>query len=252
VASTQDDLPPGKVVLDVNYETGTLNSGIRGLDATLARAPDAARIVDGAARSGRYAISHKVTLHDPAYVSAGAPRSESDTNHWEIGQGATRHRPGMHAIYTVSLMLKDWQRWRGGAHPTDILWQFKHTHGSPDGFVGVNRNSVIFRYGASAQRHLADESQITNKWLDMKFDIYWSDKNDGWIKLWTRFQGQKDYKLAVNVSGIRTFTGNPAKDFGYLKWGMYRPKPKNRALDASVPLTREVYHDDIKMIVLPK
>jgi hypothetical protein len=239
-------------VLDVNYETGTLNSGIRGLDATLARAPDAARIVDGAARSGRYAISHKVTLHDPAYVSAGAPRSESDTNHWEIGQGGHTPSAGnacdLYGQPDVEGLAEMARRRTPDGHPLAVQAYARQSRR----VVGVNRNSVIFRYGASAQRHLADESQITNKWLDMKFDIYWSDKNAGWIKLWTRFQGQKDYKLAVNVSGIRTFTGNPAKDFGYLKWGMYRPKPKNRALDASVPLTREVYHDDIKMIVLPK
>lgn len=248
-AAGTEAAPLGSLVLDANYETGTLSSGIEGVAGTRATGADAARIVADVARSGRFAISHKVTLDDPAYVSAGSARSESDTLHGVIS--ATHYRPGVHATYSFSLLLKDWQEWReGGAHPTDILWQFKHTNGGPDAFVGVIRNQLVLRYDPAGRITLIQDIRgLQNKWIDLKFDIYWSDTDNGWYKGWVRTEEQSDFRQAVNVENVRTYTGDPANSFGYLKWGLYRPD--SRSADTGVALTREVYHDDVKVTVMP-
>ncbi|NEE20767.1 hypothetical protein G3M58_81710, partial [Streptomyces sp. SID7499] len=71
--------PPAEDRLRVDYESGTLNSGIAGLTTTKATAPDASGVVRPA-DEGSHAVQHKVTLGDPGYESNGAPRSESATD----------------------------------------------------------------------------------------------------------------------------------------------------------------------------
>lgn len=239
----------GRVVLDVNYENGATNSGIAGLMPTNAPGSDAVGIVSGVARSGRYSLSHKVTLDDPAYFSFNHPRSETDTTRiW-----ATQHRPGMRAIYKFSMLFKDW---KPHAHPTrrpsDIVWQFKVTNGTqPDSFIKVRENGLVIRHGGAMEGLIWDIRPYNNKWIDFRMDVFWSDKNTGWIKVWVRPDGQAEFKQVVNSQNIRTYYGDPANTSqrGYIKWGLYRPDSYSR--EAGTALTREIYHDDIKMIVMP-
>lgn len=90
--------------LRVNYESGTLNSGVDGLSTTAAMAPDASGVVQPGSGSS-YAVQHKVTLGDPAYESNGAPRSESATDLIEAG----RFDVGDEHRYEFSVLLKDWK-----------------------------------------------------------------------------------------------------------------------------------------------
>lgn len=238
----------GRVVLDVNYENGATNSGIAGLKPTSAPGSDAVGIVSGVARSGRYSLSHKVTLDDPAYFSYNHPRSETDTT----GIAATQHRPGMRAIYKFSMLFKDW---KPHAHPTrrpsDIVWQFKVTNGEPDSFIKTRENGLVIRHGGAMEGLIWDIRPYVNKWIDFRMDVQWSDKNTGWIKVWVRPEGQAEFKQVVNSQNIRTYYGDPAdwRQRGYMKWGLYRPDSYSK--EAGTPLTREIYHDDIKMIVMP-
>ncbi|MBX7210257.1 MAG: polysaccharide lyase [Verrucomicrobiaceae bacterium] len=231
------------IVFNADYESGALDSGITGLDATQATAPDAALVSTAYARSGTYSIYHKVTLDDPAYVSAGKPRSESDTS----GVSSTLYRSGDHAIYTFSVLLKDWQDWSSGATPIDIVWQFKHTNGSPDAFVGVRRNQLVLRYGASDQVVLVNDIRpFDNKWIDLKFDIFWSDLTNGYIKAWVSANGAPLTRVA-NIANYATYSGGTG-NFGYLKWGLYRPD--STSANGAV-MTREAHHDNISVTVVP-
>jgi hypothetical protein len=232
------------VVLNAGYESGTLDSGISGLVATNATAPDAALASTNYARSGTYSIYHKVTLDNPAYVSDGSPRSESDA----LALIDTRYSPGIHGIYTFSVLLKDWQDWNTGeATPVDIVWQFKHTSGGPDAFVAVKRNQLVLRYGVSgAQLVLVNDIRpFDNQWIDVKFDILWSGTADGYIKAWVGANGAPLAQV-VDVENYATFS-NGTGNFGYLKWGLYRPDSSSAT--GSV-ITREVYHDNITATVV--
>src|SRR5690606_9187093 len=55
-------------LININYESGILNSGIPGVTATFATASDAAYLISPG-RTGNYAIAHKVIKNDNTYYS---------------------------------------------------------------------------------------------------------------------------------------------------------------------------------------
>ena len=70
----------------------------------------------------------------------------------------------------------------------------------------------------------------------------------GYYNVYARLNGQPDYILKWQISGIKTFNQdipetNPS---GYLKWGLYRPGASETNNPADVQ-TRIVYHDDIRI-----
>merc|ERR1711924_174029 len=91
----------------------------------------------------------------------------------------TRYANGVNARYQFSVLFRDWEDWKNKGIPTDIIWQFKHTDGGPDGFFGIKRNSLILRWGKRDQfTILSDIRPYANEWIDIKTDIYWSDNDD--------------------------------------------------------------------------
>jgi hypothetical protein len=234
-----------RLLLNVGYETGTPDSGIPNLQATAASAPDAAVVSTAFARTGQYSIAHKVVLDDPAYVSAGAPRSESATN--QIS--STFYSAGLERRYQFSFLLYNWQPWDGLATPVDIIWQFKRFGAAADMFVAVKRNSLVLRYGGSAEATLINDVRpYVNQWIDVSIDVLWEPTPSGWANVQVRLPGQPDY-APVFSSSFPTlnpaFTSSPN---GYLTWGLYRPDSSSAAGD---PITRIVYHDDIQVYSLP-
>lgn len=235
----------GADTLQVGYETGTSDSGIEGLGSTKATAADAEFISQDHARSGAYSIGHKVVLENSGYQSNNSYRSESDT----IDILSTRYRPGMEIRYQFSALLSNWEDWQGGANPIDIIWQFKHTQGGPDATIGVKRNSLVLRYGESGQQAtlIDDVRSLDNKWIDIQADVLWSDTDSGYITVDVRVQGETNFTQKFHVDNFKTFTDNGTGNFGYLKWGLYRPDstPSNNSLE------RVVYHDDIIIQPVP-
>lgn len=228
----------------VDYETGTANSGIPDLLVTNATASDAAYVVTDA-RSGGYAIAHKVTLDDPAYVSNGSPRSESSTN--RVWSSAGIYYNNTEAVYTFSLSLRDWQASTSGDE--DILWQFKHNQGRHDIAIGLQRNALMLHWNGNANRLalvrdvLAPGNSLSNRWIDFRFRILWRNDGTGWFVMDMRLPGETDYGHTVTRTGISTFDPTPGTGtFGYLKWGVYRNDGSTANGD---PATRIVYHDDI-------
>ena len=118
-----------------------------------------------------YSIAHKVVLDNPAYVSAGAPRSESATD--QIS--STFYSAGLERRYEFSFLLANWQPWDGLATPVDIIWQFKRFGSPADMFVGVKRNSLVLRYDGSAEATLINDVRpYVNQWVDVRIDVLWA------------------------------------------------------------------------------
>ncbi|WP_206412395.1 heparin lyase I family protein [Lysobacter enzymogenes] len=233
-------------LLSVDYETGTPDSGVAELTLSNASAADAEFVTADLRRyPSRFAIGHKVVLDDPAYVSDGAPRSEAASNRAANGT----YRPGDHRRYTVSVLLKDWEDWNQVSAPLDIIWQFKHVSGGPDFSIGVKRNALVLRYGASGQVTLIDDIRpYDNRWIDLRMDVLWSRTSDGYFTADVRLDGETDYVRKADLRGLATFDPRFAGEFGYLKWGLYRADSRSANGDARI---RVAYHDDIAAIALP-
>jgi hypothetical protein len=231
-------------LLRVDYESGTIDSGIPDLNTSDASAPDASFVVE-TARAGRYAIAHKVVLDDPAYVSEGTPRSESAA----LRILPARYRSGDHRRYAFSLLLQDWEDYTAGSIPSvDIVWQFKHTQGGPDMFVGVRRNQLILRYGNSQSVLINDIRPYDNAWIDLRFDVLWTDTPTGYFTADLRLPGESGFTRRAAASGIVTLDPTATGAFGYPKWGLYRPDSNSTRGSAR---TRIALHDEISVTALP-
>ncbi|MDX2393564.1 polysaccharide lyase [Streptomyces sp. DK15] len=231
-------------LLDIEYANGQLNSGIPNLTTTHATAADASYVVDSGAD---HAVAHKVTLGDPGYVSDGAPRSESATNDVHEGKFVV----GDKQRYEFSVMLKDWETWESGeSEAGDIIFQGKHAGGNlPSFYLMTKRNSIAFRSPTlSLQSTVVDDFRPhLGQWMHFRVDVSWTDDSTGYYKVSTKMPGESDYTLRQTYANVKTFHPvNPA-EFGYLKWGLYRPD--QTLAKGDVP-TRVVYHDDIRVLDL--
>jgi len=232
------------LLFNVDYETGTMSSGIANLDSTRDTAPDAAYMISPG-RSGNYAIAHKVVLGDSSYFSDSHWRSESATAYIPV----TQFVPGQERRYEFSALLKNWTPYTTGM-PTDgdIFFQAKlGGGGEPAWYFMTKRNGIDFRApNANLETTIvSDYRPYINQWMDFRVDVLWASTATGYIKVYSKLPGQTSYTLIWQISNFQTWNPlNPNATNGYLKWGLYRP-------DASVAngdvTTRIVYHDDIRM-----
>ncbi|MFG3256719.1 heparin lyase I family protein [Streptomyces sp. NPDC048172] len=232
--------------LDVNYKDGSLNSGIPNLTTTHAKAKDASEVV----RSGDdHAVTHKVTLDDPDYVSNGAPRSESATD--KLPEG--RIEVGDEHRYEFDVLLKDWKTYKPG-DPTngDIIFQGKHAGGNrPSFYLMAQRNSVEFRSPLlNLQTTVVDDFKpYINKWMTFRVDVRWTDDKTGYYKVSSKLPGESGFTLRKTYKDVKTFHPENPTTFGYLKWGLYRP---DQTIDNGNVPTRTVEHDNIRVLDLAK
>ncbi|MET9672230.1 heparin lyase I family protein [Streptomyces sp. NPDC006482] len=231
-------------LLDIEYANGQLNSGIPNLTTTHATAPDASYVVPSGTD---HAVAHKVTLGDPGYVSDGAPRSESATNDVHEGKFVV----GDEQRYEFSVLLKDWETWESGESESgDIIFQGKHAGGNlPSFYLMTKRNSIAFRSPTLNLQStvVGDFRPHLGQWMHFRVDVKWTDDDTGYYKVSTRMPGESAYTLRQTYANVKTFHPvNPA-DFGYLKWGLYRPD--QTLAKGDVP-TRIVHHDDIRVLDL--
>ncbi|MFB7587088.1 heparin lyase I family protein [Streptomyces sp. NPDC056169] len=233
-------------LLTIDYRNGRLNSGIPNLTTTHATAPDASYVVDA---GSDHAVAHKVTLGDPGYVSDGAPRSESATNDVHEGKFVV----GDEQRYEFSVLLKDWKTYApGDSEAGDIIFQGKHAGGNlPSFYLMTKRNSIAFRSPTlNLQATVVDDFRPhIGKWMRFRVDVKWTDDNTGYYKVSSRMPGEAEFTLRQTYENVKTFHPvNPA-DFGYLKWGLYRP---GQSLDKGDVPTRVVHHDDIRVLDLTR
>ncbi|MGQ4448249.1 heparin lyase I family protein [Streptomyces griseus] len=230
-------------LLDAGYESGGLDSGIPGLTTTHAKASDASAIESGGDGSAR-SVSHKVTLNNPDYVSDGAPRSESANNKIEK---SLIHVGDVHR-YEFSVMLKDWETSKGGAG--DIIFQGKHAGGNkPSFYLMAKRNEIAFRSPLlDLQATVVDDLRPHfDEWMQFRIDVRWTEDKTGYYKVSVQLPGEKDFTLKKTYTDVNTFHPENPTDFGYIKWGLYRPASSTEAGD---PATRVVQHDNIRVIDL--
>lgn len=229
-------------LLDVNYKDGSLNSGIPDLTTTHAKAKDASYTVES---GDDHAVAHKVTLGDSGYESDGQPRSESATN--AVDPEGIFH-VGDARRYEFSVMLKDWQTYKpGGSDTGDIIFQGKHSGGNhPSFYLMAKRNSMAFRSpNLSLQADLVDDFRpYINKWMRFRVDVHWADDKTGSYKISTKMPGESDFTLRKTYHNVQTWNPEKPADFGYVKWGLYRP---DESLEKGDVKTRIVQHDNISI-----
>jgi hypothetical protein len=238
----------GDTLVFVNYESGTLNSGIIGLTTTHATGPEASYLVSPG-RTGSYGIAHKVTLGDSTYFSDNNWRSESATDQLTAG----KFFPADQRRYEFSLLLKDWTPYTTGmSEAGDIIFQGKlGGGGNPAWYFMTKRNSITFRMPNNnlQQTIIADFRPFINQWLDFRVDVKWADGPSGYYKVYRKLPGETNYTLIWEIDNFHTYLpDNPNSISGYSKWGLYRPGQS--AAPGYVP-TRIIYHDDIRIIQLP-
>lgn len=227
-------------ILDVTYENGTANSGITGVTATHASAPDAAFMVQPGA-TGNYAIAHKVVYGNPGYFSAGAYRSEADA----VSVPAFQFFPGQERRYEVSILLKDWPEWHGESHLNETnIFQLKISDNVGEPLrIMTKRNSIVSRRYNETQLNLVNDFRpYVNQWIHFRIDAKWATDNSGYIKIYVKLPGEQNYTLMEEQNNYNSWRGNQAVgNIGYIKWGVY-----------GVPegTTRIAYHDNIRIIKL--
>lgn len=245
-AATSAAGPTATEILQVDYESGTLDSGVPGLTTTHATAPDASAVVRPGDDSS-YAVQHKVTLDDPGYVSDGAPRSESATDQLKNGQ----FNVGDVQRYEFSVLLKDWQPYTAGDSETgDIVFQGKYGDAQPPAFyLMTKRNAIAFRSPQMDRQStvVPDFRPYVDQWMNFRVDADWTTDDTGYFRVSVQLPGQCDYVPEAAWEDIRTYQPAKPTDHGYLKWGLYRPSES--IANGDVP-TRIVEHDDIRVFDL--
>ena len=83
---------------------------------------------------------------------------------------------------------------------------------------------------------IADFRPYINQWIDFRVDAKMTNDTTGYYKVYARLNGQTDYIIYWQISGIKTFNQdipetNPS---GYLKWGLYRPSASETNSPAEV------------------
>jgi len=248
-ASNQDNIANnGDTLLFVNYENGTRNSGIQGLDTTHATASDASYIVTPG-RDGSYAIAHKVVLGNTGYYSDNNWRSESATSQLVNGKFVR----GDERRYECSLLLKDWMPYSSGmSQAGDIIFQGKlGGGGNPAWYFMTKRNEIAFRMPNNNLQKtiIPDFRPYINQWIDFRVDVKWEDGPTGYYKVYVKLPGSADYALIWQADNFHTYLAdNPNSTNGYSKWGLYRPDQNLANGDVQ---TRIIYHDNIRIIKLP-
>jgi hypothetical protein len=241
----------GDTILNATFENGTTISGITGLNPTNATASDAAYVVSPGGE-GTYAVAHKATLGLPGYYSDAAYRSEADADN----VANARFLPGDERRYEFSLLLKDWEQWTS-PNPAygNNIFQLKETGGSTIR-LGVKRNGLFLWQQSAAQVELiSNVMPYSNQWIDFRIDVKFAKDNTGYINFYVRLPGQSNYTLKQTYPNSITYNGTgTGGQHGYVKWGIYREAGKDangNVITSDNPLTRIVYHDNIRIIKLP-
>lgn len=110
----------------------------------------------------------------------------------------------------------------------------------------TKRNSIAFRSPAlNLQAEVVDDFRpYIDRWMTFRVDVRWTDDKTGYYRISTRMPGEPGFTLRKTYENVRTFHPVNPTNFGYIKWGLYRPSQSIE--NGDVP-TRIVRHDSISI-----
>jgi len=189
------------------------------------------------ARQGNCSLK-SIIKNSERYIAYGALRSESNASKVP----GVMYKNGDHFVYFFSLFMDDF--WNQPDQNTlDIIWQFKRFGSGPDMFIGIKNNSLVWRITEHEQITLL-KPLVTGKWIDVYFDIKWSEYDDGHAN--TRIEVEGQYPKDFNFIG-RNMRFADSK-YGTVQWGLYKPgNLEDFHFD-----THFIHHDEIYIYKIEK
>ncbi|MDN3240729.1 polysaccharide lyase [Glycomyces tritici] len=235
-------------VLRVEYESGTVDSGVAGLGVNecCGYSIDTTTL----SRNGIGAVKHEVRYGDSA---ADGPRAESHTETIE----ATHFDSGDSVYYGFSVYIPS--TWVFDETSEDIVFQWHNYKDScdfkdrgPSAFLSVHTNGQWrLRYNSDSAACSTETSVVKQaqdlgavkpgQWNDFVFKFDWSEGADGRIQVWHQTSKALGWVKVADRQGANTYNDVPTT-IGYLKWGIYKPAWRTAPSNVS---TRAVFHDNI-------
>ncbi|MCX4735400.1 hypothetical protein [Streptomyces sp. NBC_01363] len=80
--------------------------------------------------------------------------------------------------------------------------------------------------------------------MAFRVDVRWTDDKTGYDKISARMPGESDFALRKTYENVQTFHPRNPTNFGYIKWGLYRP---GQSIENGDVPTRVVQHDNISI-----
>lgn len=212
-ASENCDTQNATLLMSINFETGTLNSGQVGVEPNFPKAKDALELVQKPARAGKYAVRVKIDKTSE-YISAGAYRAEYGT----VSNRASHYNEGDLRTYKFSLFLpEDWEK--DDRASIDAVWQFKRFGKGPDMFLAIKGDDLVLRT-LNLRQDVIVRNVNRGKWIDICLDVSWS-ATSGRVSGFSKYGDEKDFRRAFSFDGPNML--DTGRDKAYLKWGLYKP-----------------------------
>lgn len=212
-ASENCDTGRAALLVSINFETGTLDSGQLGIEPSFPKARDALELVQEPARAGNYALRVKIDK-TTEYVSEGAYRAEYGT----VSNRASRYNEGDLRIYKFSLFLPEtWEK--DDRASIDSVWQFKRFGQGPDMFLAIKGEDLVLRT-LNLRQDVLVRNVNRGKWIDICLDVAWS-ATSGRVSGFSKYGDEADFGRAFSFEGPNML--DTGRDKSYLKWGLYKP-----------------------------
>lgn len=175
-------------------------------------------------RQGKYSARIELRYGDSP-GSSGSSRAEvahsilSNGKEWSPVEGTTD-------FYAFSVRLDTtWQAPTGWG----IIMQLHSFTGSPPfAFRAMDKFGVMLNGGNTCSSNqfqeikFSDGSLNAGRWVDFVMKIKWSSKNTGTLTVWRRNEGDTNFKVVADVSGVSQMKSCASGH--YWKTGLYRDK----------------------------
>jgi len=246
----QNTSPGSGALLVMDFEDGTAESNIYKVNVTHPTATDAITISDSVSRSGTKSLRTLIRYTDD-YITFDRHRAESASLTEGPGLDNLRFGAGQTWTYEFSLLLDDsWQV--DTKRSDDIVWQFKSWEfGWPSMIVVIEGAEINLRIahpdrlvGGSTPDDRVNLFRFyrVGEWMDFRFEIKFSDTDDGYVNSSVRYASTDNYTELPKHTGRNLLQDGPCCT--YLKWGIYKPVAGNTFYPDA---TRITFHDDIRV-----
>merc|ERR1711915_18091 len=232
------------IVLDVDYETGTLDGGYSEVE-THPPLPERAGIEEKITRNSSYAAYHELHVSDPSV--AASKRCESDS--MKLLDARIKHLEEVYYGFTFYIP----STWEFDDDFDDILVQWKGFDGGPFMFITQKHKGLFLRVNANTDPDVGEDNMIKlqyvitknvakGMWHDFKVRVIWDWMVDGFglVQMDYKTEHDRTYEQVISIDGP-----NMSNRDGYLKWGIYKPAWQTD-LEFNVTM-RKIWHDNIRI-----